>query len=243
MEHNDKLLGVIGGLGPLSTAHFLELVAQMTDAQTEQDHVDMIVYNFPSIPDRTEFILGYYRKNPFHGLCHVGEALVKQKVDLIAIPCITAHFFYNELTARLEVPIINAVTQTVRHLKERGITRAGIMATEGTISSGLFTKELEKQGISPIIPSPAGQADVSHLIYRNIKKGLSPEMDRFHRVEEELRAQGAEVIILGCTELSLIKRDFPLGPGFLDAMEVLAQQTVLHCRKPLKDGYRELISV
>lgn len=242
MEHKEKLLGVIGGLGPLSTAHYMELVVKMTDAKVEQENVDMIVYNFPSIPDRTEYILGYYRKNPFHGLFYVGDALVKQNVDLIAIPCMTAHYFYEELSSRLEVPIINAVTETVLHLKENGIRKAGIMATEGTISSGLFAKEMEKHGIEPICPSRLLQEDVTHLIYKNIKEGLPPEMDRFQRVEEELRAKGAEAIILGCTELSLIKRDFPLHPGFLDAMEVLAQQTVIRCGKPLKSSYQFLIS-
>jgi len=154
----------------------------------------------------------------------------------------TAHFFYDELSSRLDVPIINAVTETVRHLKEKGIRRAGIMATEGTICSGLFSKELQKHGIEAICPSRPRQEDVTHLIYRNIKEGLPPEMERFCRVEKELRSQGAEAIILGCTELSLIKRGLPLNPGFLDAMEVLAQQTVLSCGKPLKDNYRDLIS-
>lgn len=243
MERKEPLLGVIGGLGPLSTAHFMELVVNMTDAKVEQENVDMIVYNFPSIPDRTEYILGYYRKNPFHGLLHVGNALVQQNVDLIAIPCMTAHFFYEDLSSRLDVPIINAVTETVLHLKEHGIHKAGIMATEGTISSGLFSRELEKHNIQPICPSPERQADVTHLIYRNIKEGLPPEMNRFHQVEEELRSQGAEAIILGCTELSLIKRDFSLNAGFLDAMEVLAQKTVLRCGKPLKPAYRNLITL
>lgn len=242
MERKEKLLGVIGGLGPLSTAHFMELVVKMTGAKVEQENVDMIVYNFPSIPDRTEYILGYYRKNPFHGLLYVGNALAQQNVDLIAIPCITAHYFYDELSSQLEVPIINAVTETVRHLKENGIRKAGVMATEGTICSGLFSRELEKHGIEAVCPSPERQADVTHLIYQNIKKNLPPEMDRFRRVEEELQSHGAEAIILGCTELSLIKRDHTLNPGFLDAMEVLAQQTVLRCGKPLKSSYLKLIT-
>jgi len=242
MEHNGKILGVIGGLGPLSTARFMELVVNMTDAKTDQENVDMIVYNFPSIPDRSGYILGYYRKSPLHGLTYVGKALEQQQVDLIAIPCMTAHYFYEELTARIGVPIIDAIEETVLHLKSMGIQKAGIMATEGTVSSGLFSNALIGQGIIPITPSTERQADISHLIYQNIKAGQPPEMERFDVVANQLRSRGAEVIILGCTELSLIKRDYHLGPGYLDAMEVLAQQSVIRCGKSLKEKYRCLIS-
>lgn len=242
MVNEKQVLGVIGGLGPLATAHFMELVVQFADAETEQDNVDMIVYNFPSIPDRSDFILGYYMKSPLHGLLYVANALTRQDVDLIAIPCMTAHYFYSELSERIQVPIIDAVAETAIYLAKQGIRRAGIMATEGTISSELFSKALKSRGIEPVIPSASLQKDVTHLIYNNIKAGLPAEMERFHNVEAELRQKGADVIILGCTELSLIKRDHCLGPGYLDAMEVLAQQAVIRCGKKVKSSKLELIT-
>ena len=91
-KHNRSLLGVIGGLGPLATAHFLELVVDMTDARTDQENVDMIIYNFPSIPDRTGYLLGSNLKSPLPGLLSVGHALARDGVSCIAIPCITAHY-------------------------------------------------------------------------------------------------------------------------------------------------------
>ena len=81
-----------------------------------------------------------------------------------------------------------------------------------------------------------------HLIYQNVKAGKRAEMDRFCRVRQELTEQGAQVILLGCTELSLIKRDEEIGPGFLDIMEVLAQQSVLRCGKTLRKEYEDLIT-
>lgn len=239
---NQRTLGVIGGLGPIATSHFMELVIRMTDAEVDQQNLDMIVYNFPSIPDRTGYILGRNLKNPLHGLLSVGRELFRQGVHYIAIPCMTAHYFYDELQASIPTPIIHGVRETVKHLKDHGITAVGIMATEGTISSGLFTRELKSAGIKAIIPSDARQQDVTHLIYRNIKAGKDAEMDRFYAVEEELRSKGAQSIILGCTELSLIKRDYALGHGFIDSMEVLAQQAVLQCGKTLKAEYRNLIT-
>lgn len=237
-----KILGVIGGLGPMSTTYFMEQTIRMTDASTEQQNVDMIVYNFPSIPDRTGYILGSNLKSPLPGLLWAGRSLVRQDVDCIAIPCITAHFFYEELTEQIRIPILNGVAETVKHLKENGVASAGIMATDGTIFSGLFSQELLAQGIKPFLPSKQRQSDVMHLIYNNIKAGKPAEMKRFTAVEEELRQRGAEVIILGCTELSLIKRDHPLGPGFLDAMQVLARQAVLRCGKRVRKEYARLIT-
>ena len=128
------------------------------------------------------------------------------------------------------------------HLKEQGITRVGIMATDGTVRSGIFRRELESCGMEAVEPSAQRQADVMHLIYENIKAGRPADMERFRAVQNELTDKGAEVIILGCTELSIIKRDYAIGPGFLDNMEVLAQQAILRCEKPLKQQYRCLIS-
>lgn len=236
------MLGVIGGLGPLATAHFLELVVEMTHAPREQDNLDMIVYNFPSIPDRTGYILGSNLRSPLPGLLSVARDLSRQGVAQIAIPCVTAHYFYDALQNAVPTPIINDVMETARHLKDRGVARAGIMATDGTILSGLFSTALKEQGILPVTPTPARQADVMHLIYQNVKAGKPPEMDRFQAVREELRQNGAEVIILGCTELSLIKRDQNIGPGFLDSMDILAQQSILRCGKPIQKKYRSLIT-
>lgn len=237
-----NILGVIGGLGPVATAHFMELVIKMTDAQIDQENVDMIVYNFPSIPDRTGYILGSNLKSPLPGMLSVGRALARQGASCVAIPCVTAHYFYRELESGIPVPVINSVTETVRQLKEQGITKAGIMATDGTIRSRLLSRELDFAGIIPVNPSEARQKDVMHLIYKNVKAGKPAEMDRFYRVRQELLDCGAEVIILGCTELSIIKRDETVGAGFIDIMEVLAQQSILRCGKALREEYRNLIT-
>lgn len=237
-----KLLGVIGGLGPIATAHFMELTVQMTNAATDQENLDMIVYNFPSIPDRTGYILGSNLRSPLPGLLSVGRDLARQGAAFIAIPCITAHYFYDELSADISTPIIHSIRETVAHLKKHGVTSAGIMATDGTVRSGLFSRELERAGIRPILPSEDRQADVMHLIYRNIKAGKTPEMDKFQAVQEQLQRSGAQAIILGCTELSMIKRDYPIGPGFIDSMEVLAQRSVQLCGGKLKKEYKNLIT-
>ena len=201
----------------------------------------MIVYSFPSIPDRTGYILGNSRKSPLPELKHILGALSRQRVSCIAIPCVTAHYFHKELQEAVSTPIINAVAQTVKLIKAQGIAKVGIMATDGTVRSGLLTRELDHAGILPVLPSAKGQADVMHLIYENVKAGKPADMGRFDRVQQELRACGAQTILLGCTELSVIKQAERIGPGFLDVMEVLARETVLRSGKPLKPQYTSLI--
>lgn len=243
MNHaKQRALGVIGGLGPIATSHFMELVIRMTQAEKDQEHLDMIIYHTPSIPDRSSYILDPSLPSPLEPMIELGMRLSEQNVGCIAIPCVTAHYFHEKLSSSIPAPIIHAVEETAAHLKRYGVRKAGILATDGTVSSGLFQKQLEQRGIEPVIPSAEVQKDVMHLIFDCIKANRPADMDRFRRVAEELREKGAEVIILGCTELSLIKRDEEIGPGFLDALEVLAQQSVLRCGAWLKDEYRCLIT-
>lgn len=242
MVDNRKILGVIGGLGPIATAHFMELVINMTDVDTDQQHLPMIVYNMPFIPDRTAYILDNTKENPLPKMLEIGSTLQAQGAHCIAVPCVTAHYFMDALESGIDVPLINGVRETVAHLKENGIQKVGIMATDGTVRSGIFHRELEKQGLQPIAPLAGAQADVMHLIFNNVKAGKPAEMDRFLSAAEDLRRQGAQAIVLGCTELSLVKRDHDIGPGFIDAMEVLARQSVLACGKPLKKEYDCLIT-
>lgn len=241
-QAQQKTLGVIGGLGPIATSHFMELVIRMTDAQRDQQHLDMVIYHTPSIPDRSSFILDPTLPSPLEPMIDLGRRLSEQGVGCIAIPCVTAHYFHESLSQAISVPIIHAPQETAIHLQNAGIRTVGIMATDGTVSSGIFQKELEKRGITRVIPSKERQKDVMHLIFECIKANRPADMARFRQVAEELRENGAEVIILGCTELSLIKRDHYIGAGFLDALEVLAQQAVVRCGAPLKKNYDCLIT-
>ncbi len=234
-------LGVVGGLGPAATAYFMELVTAMTDAKTDQEHLDMIVYSRPSIPDRTAYILDHTKESPLSAMAALCKKLTEQGARCIAIPCMTAHYFHDALS-ECSAPIIHGIRETVAHLKSKGITKAGILATDGTIRSGLFHDALAQQGLTPIAPSAQGQARVMQLIYRDIKAGKQPDMACFHAVRQELLDNGAQAIILGCTELSLIKRDYAIGAGFIDVLEVLAQQSVLRCGAQLKEEYQDLIS-
>jgi aspartate racemase len=236
-----KILGVIGGLGPLATAYFYELITKMTAAVKDQDHIEIMIHSKPSIPDRTAYILDNSKESPLPPMIDIGKKLAHMGVDHISIPCITAHYFYDKLSSEIPVPIIHGIRETVEILKCFGVSKVGIMATDGTIQSNLFQHELEDQGITPVVPAKMFQGYIMDLIYNCVKSCQPVDMAKFTKASAHLKGNGAEAIILGCTELSLIKRDYSIGPGYLDVMEVLARASILKSHGEIRRDIRILV--
>lgn len=236
-----KKLGVLGGLGPMASVYFLQLIVQMSQARTDQEHIEVLLHSVPQIPDRTRYILGQSSEDPVPQMVAAGRGLAAQGAQVLAIPCVTAHYFQERLEAQIGIPILNAIEETALYLQQAGISRVGILATDGTLSSRLFQTCLERRGIGCVTPKEEDQRAVMRLIYDNVKAGNPVEYPLFEAVAERLFTRGAQVNLLGCTELSLIGRDHVLGPGFLDVLEVLARKAVLCCGR-LKEEYESLIT-
>lgn len=234
-----KKLGVIGGLGPLATAYFYELITEFTKINIEQEHLEIILISKPQIPDRTLYILDNSKPSPLPDIISTGKTLKACGAELIAIPCVTAHFFMKEIYEGIGVPIIDMIKETVLELKSANIKKVGIMATTGTIKSGIFERALVAEGITPVIPDENTQKNVMYLIYDCIKAGLPLDMEVFGRVSDTLSSKGAECIILGCTELSMAKRE-NIGKGYIDVLEVLAKRSIELCGAKVKDKYIKL---
>ena len=239
-KHEFGTLGVLGGLGPMATAYFLELTVEFTDAARDQEHLQSIVMNAPTIPDRTAFILGKSQDNPVEPMVKLGRQLKDLGATVIATPCITAHYFHSQLQEGIGIPMLHGIECVARQLKEAGVQRVGLMATDGTVQSGIFQQKVEELGMELVLPDEEGQAAVMSLIYDQVKAGKTPNLGLFHQVKKSLRQAGAQVVVLGCTELSILKKNAPLGHGIVDALEVLAQQAVLACGKPVKAQYQKL---
>ncbi len=236
-----KTLGVIGGLGPMASAYFLRMVTEMTDAATDQEHFEVLLHSCPQIPDRTRFLLGKSEEDPCPPMIRIGQNLARNGAELIAIPCVTANFFYKRLSAEIPVPVIDIISETAEYLAVRGVKCVGIMATDGTVRCGFFQKQLEQEGIRVVLPTESGQKDVMSVIYDDVKANRPVNMKRFERAAKELRSAGSEVILLGCTELSMAHRDNAIGASYLDVMQLMAKVSVEQCGK-LKPEYTELIT-
>ena len=221
-----KMLGILGGLGPMATVYFYELVTRHTKAACDQDHIDIIINSRATTPDRTRFILGQSQDDPFGIMAADAARLVTFGAEMLAIPCNTAHYFYDRLNQTIPVPILNMVEETVRTAKQR-CDKVGILATSGTIETRTYQRQCEAQGLACEVPCPADQQKIMDIIYKDIKQGKPADMQAFCEVSDHLRSAGCGRIILGCTELSLIKRDEHLDSFYIDSMEVLAKHAIL----------------
>ncbi len=226
MITDKKVLGIIGGLGPLATAYFMMKIIRMTDAATDQEHIRMIVYNYPDIPDRTKYILDKTARDPLPFMRDIALRLQNDGVCSIAIPCVTAQFYHDRLQESIGIPVFNGVREMADYLKENDIKSVGIMGTDGTVQSDLFGKSLDEYGIDYLYPSKEGQKKVMSIIYDSVKAGKKPDDRQLMEVAQELRKKGAQRIILGCTELSVIKEQFELPDYFLDVLDVMARSCV-----------------
>ncbi len=233
----EKVLGVLGGVGPLATIYFADLVIKMTDAKTDQEHIAMIILNHASIPDRTEYILDNRKPNPLPMMVADAQKLQNDGADYIVIPCNTAHYFFDEIQKSVSVPIINILEETVCYAEKTvpNLKCLGILATEGTVISGAYQNIIRKHGLDFRVPSEEDQKSLMHIIYDQVKAGERVDICEFLRIVGELKKAGSDAVILGCTELSVIKKDFNLSRhDIVDSMECLARKSIALCGRPLK---------
>lgn len=227
-----KTLGILGGLGPAASVYFYQLITRHTKALCDQDHLDIVLISKASIPDRTDYILGKSGESPLPAMVQGVEKLAEAGAQLIAIPCNTAHYFYDEIERLSPVPVLNIVRETVSLAKEAGIRKLGIMATEGTVLSGTYQKICASLGVESVLPEASSLQTLMDIIYKEIKTAKEPDMEAFLAVADELYKNGAEAIVLGCTELSLIRglEKYPQY-RFIDSLHVLAFRAIEACGK------------
>ena len=218
-----RLLGVLGGMGLQATEHFCRMVAGLQDVEAEQEYMDMLVYFKQSIPDRSAYILGKSPVSPIDALMQAAQTLENAGATSIAMPCVTAHYFYDELAAAVSVPFLNVLQETASHAASKGYRKIGLLATTGTLAGGFFTKVFTDFGINVVTPSPEEQAALMNLIYE-VKQGKDLTASALDNHSASLRSKGAETVVLGCSELSVFIKE---GEGYTDVMQVLAKKALV----------------
>ena len=230
-----NVLGILGGLGPMATVYFYEMLTSHTMADRDQDHLDIIITSRASTPDRTAFITGTSGENPLPVMIEEAQRLERAGAGIIVMPCNTAHYFYDEIKKSISVPMLDIIGETVAFCSREGFGRIGLMATEGTVMTGSYEKRAEQFGIEIVRPSYCSQSLVNEIIYGEIKRGLPADMTKFSSVADELRGKGCETVVLGCTELSLVKKQEHLGSYYTDSLEALAAAAIRACGKECKN--------
>ncbi|MBA2174981.1 amino acid racemase [Halobacillus locisalis] len=227
---NDKIIGILGGMGPEATAECYLKIIRATNASKDQEHFRVIIDSNSKIPDRTEAISGR-GPNPVPEMVHAAKNLEKLDVDVACIPCMTAHYFIDDVQREVNVPLLNAFLETKKFIQDvhPKASKIGVLATTGTLESGLFEKYLDNMDV--IYPTPFTQQEkVMKAIYgeEGIKSG-NTDGEPLHLLQEaaqELIENGAEVIISGCTEIGLVLKPYHVKTPLIDPMEVVAHAVV-----------------
>lgn len=234
-----KLLGVIGGMGAQASADFYDTIIDCTHAPRDQDHIDMLIYSKASIPDRTAAIEQMAVEGVIHALQSAYNTLVHAGANYIVMTCNTSHSFIDRLQTVDAVPIVHIIEEAVSELKRQGVSKVGVLLTDGLAKTNVYHRYLMQYGIEDVYPSAHNQTLVMKIIYEQIKAGLPPDTQMFDTIVQELKEKGVDRVILGCTELSVYAKIQNLGPFFFDPQKNLARRCVELCGGVLKESMRE----
>lgn len=224
-----KSLGVIGGMGPKATSVFFDMIIEQTAADRDQDHIDMVILNHATLPDRTGVILGNRGELFLKAVAKDLKLLEASGVSNIAIPCNTSHYFYNEMQQMTSINIINMVDESLKEIYDTygEHCKVGILATNGTVSSGVYRKGCEQYNMQLHEPEAAVQEHVMDIIYNKVKRNLPVEPSEFEGIINHLLTHDECLcVIIACTELSCIPIREEVAKNCVDAMSVLVQKSI-----------------
>ncbi|MEM0085286.1 MAG: amino acid racemase [Candidatus Methanomethylicia archaeon] len=223
-----KVIGILGGLGPEATAELFIRIIKATPAKRDQDHIPIIIFNNPKIPDRTAAIL-YGGESPLIELIKTAQRLERAGADFIIMPCNTAHYYYDELKSSVKIPFLNMIELTAEYVAKvyPNVKFVGLLATTGTVKTGLYQKLFEKYGFKIIVPSDEDQRIVMSGIYDGVKAGnLDLGRKLLLDIANKLIDRGSELMILGCTEVSVVIKSGDLRVPVVDPLQILAEEAV-----------------
>jgi len=229
------VVGVLGGMGPLATIDFMRKVLDATPAERDQDHVPMIVSCLPQIPDRTAAFRGA-GDSPLDAIVDCGRRLESAGADLIVMPCNTAHLWFDAVQARLQRPMLHLVDAALHEALALAGPRArlGLLATDATVASGLYINRHLPDSTAPAWLMPTAGEMLERVMpgIEAVKAGrLDMGQALLAEVASALRRRGADVLVLGCTEIPLVLDAGACGLPVVDATAALAREVVAHIRR------------
>ncbi len=235
MTMHKKKVGIIGGMGSRAGVKLLQLIIDYSPAVTDQDFPEILYHNNSGIPDRTRAIING-GPSPLEGIYRSLEMFNSQQVELVAIACITSHYYYDRIADYSRSKVLNPLQLIADRLLHEytAVKRVGVLATTGSINSGLYHQALEKCNVEVVTLDPVSQEEIfMRAVY--MKNGFKSA-----RISDEARellllsvnrmkALNVDMIIGGCTEVSLGVVPESKDVIYLDALDLLARKTVECC--------------
>ncbi|SHJ15803.1 aspartate/glutamate racemase family protein [Aquimarina spongiae] len=250
----DKTVGIVGGMGPHSGCDLFEKILSNSSAKTDQEYISVVLMSFPSSHvDRTSFLLGETSINPAYSIVDVIRKLEVSGAEIVGISCNTAYsprifnVIQNELKrVKCNIKLLSMPFETCMKIKREhsNITRVGIMATNGTYKSEIYKKQLVDLGLEPITPDFEFQNEIIHAMIYDPEYGIKSNPEHIHakakvlvkKAIEYFKNQGAEAIILGCTELSLIIKEKNIkGMEIIDSTQEFSRALIKEAKVALQN--------
>lgn len=231
-----KTIGIIGGMGPEASGDLFLKILHETDASCDQAHIPMLLDSNTRIADRTAAILSG-GKDPRPEMIRSAKRLENAGAELLVMSCNTAHYFYDDIRKEVSIPFLHMPRETAIAARNGGFKTVALLATSGTVKTGVYADafQLEAPEIELLTPDAEDQQEVMNLIYEGIKKGrMDYPREGILRVTQHLRENGAETLILGCTELPIAFSDGAVDVPTIDPTLVLARAAVLAAGARLK---------
>jgi aspartate racemase len=232
---SDRILGVLGGMGPLASAHFMTRLTLLTPAERDQDHIPAVLWSDPRVPDRNAARLGT-GADPLPALVHGLRGLQAAGAGAIAIPCNTAHGWYDGMVAACPLPILHIVDAAAEALRRARIPAGpiGLMGTAATLAMRLYQDRLAGQGWECLLPDEAEMAArVSPAIALVKANRVAEAYAPLAETVRGLAARGARAVVLGCTEIPLGIQAGPhheLPVPLIDTIDALALAAIRWAR-------------
>lgn len=224
-------IGIVGGMGSAATVDLFSKIVELTPADKDQDHLRIVIDNNPRIPDRLQAIF-HDGEDPVPAILAMALNLQALGADFLLMPCNTAHVFLEQLNAELDIPFLSIIECSAKHIKQHHptVTKVGLLGTDVTIYTGAHREIFSAHNLKIIIPNKATQQNcVTQAIYGkdSLKAGnIILPRQRLTQASNELIKLGAEVILMGCTELPLAMRQADIAVPIIDANAVLAQSAI-----------------
>lgn len=225
------VVGILGGMGPLATADFMAKLAARTPVTLESDHLPLVVWSNPEIPDRTAALLGM-GPSPVPAMADGIARLVAMGARTVAVPCNTAHAFFAEIRAIAPVDFFDMIDLTLAEVVARypEARQIGVLSTQGTRLAGLYASECRRRGLEVVEPTDEVQLRLVDRAIQQVKTGshLSDATARIQQATEALALRGATVVIAGCTEIPMVIAGTHAMLPVIDATDCLAAAVVKH---------------
>ena len=221
-----KTAGIIGGMGPQATVDLFQKIVSNTVSDSDNNHIHIIIDNNTNIPDRTKSIL---EKSdlPLKYLSESAKKLESIGADFLAMPCNTAHFFYDALKETVNIPIINMIEETAKYLQSRNEKRLLLLATTGTIKTNIYQQIFSNFDLEIIVPEETFQEEIMSAIYDSVKKGVPyKNAEKFKALLSKELDKNIDNVILGCTELPILFEENKLHDKVVDPTLILAKAII-----------------